>query len=276
MKFLFSLLLVSFFLGNSAQAVVPIDFTVIASFPSGAPLLLSMRLTGTNLVYHITHDFPDGVTLEIQGPAASGTSRRLIFDLGYCPPLPPVPPIRRGQAVSDAGIPHPPVPPPPDPSAYACDWEGALALSDSQIEELLAGLWSLELRGTSHLIAQILPVDSDEDRVPDYLDQCPDTPTGEIVTAEGCSIEQLCPCAGSWRNHGEYVRCLHAVTTVFFQDGLITEKERRALLKQAARSNCGKGRSRHDHDGKDQDQDRDHDRNDRNDEDDRPSSSKAP
>src|SRR5207247_4684057 len=87
---------------------------------------------------------------------------------------------------------------------------------------------------------QLTPVDSDGDGVPDGLDQCPNTPVGAAVNAEGCSIEQLCPCDGPWRNHGEYVHCLNAVTALFHKDGFITDAGRRALLKQGTSSECGK------------------------------------
>jgi hypothetical protein len=90
------------------------------------------------------------------------------------------------------------------------------------------------------LRGQILPVDSDHDGVPDYRDLCPDTPLGSIVNADGCSIDQLCPCDGPWKNHGEYVNALKAVSGTFLETGLITEAERRALVRQAAASDCGK------------------------------------
>src|SRR5262249_54770272 len=52
--------------------------------------------------------------------------------------------------------------------------------------------------------------DADCDGVGDSADRCPNTPAGSIVNANGCSIDQLAPCAGpatggTWRNHGEYV-----------------------------------------------------------------------
>jgi hypothetical protein len=34
------------------------------------------------------------------------------------------------------------------------------------------------------------PVDTDRDGVPDYLDQCPDTPRGTPVDSEGCPVER--------------------------------------------------------------------------------------
>src|SRR5262249_19460423 len=48
--------------------------------------------------------------------------------------------------------------------------------------------------------------DADGDGVPDSLDQCPGTPAGVIVDANGCSIDQIAPCSGPspgerWKNH---------------------------------------------------------------------------
>jgi len=46
-----------------------------------------------------------------------------------------------------------------------------------------------EIRG------QILPLDSDSDGVPDYLEQCPDTPAGAVVDMNGCRIDHAEPLA---------------------------------------------------------------------------------
>ncbi len=124
---------------------------------------------------------------------------------------------------------------------------GSLTLSDQQIAELLAGLYYVEISQapfsveTPHPIrGQIYPVDSDADGVPDYLDLCPGTPPDVVVDASGCSIEQLCPPNGPWRNHGEYLRNLSRTVTRFWQEGLISQAERAALLKAAANSAYGK------------------------------------
>jgi len=82
--------------------------------------------------------------------------------------------------------------------------------------------------------------DQDNDGVPDSLDQCPDTPAGSIVNSDGCSIDQLVPCDGPWKNHGEFVSTMAHVTKEFEQDGLITQGQRSALISEAARSDCGK------------------------------------
>lgn len=123
---------------------------------------------------------------------------------------------------------------------------------DAQILEMLNGLWNVSASGAVRddddrdgirrftLRGQILPVDTDEDGVPNYIDACSGTPVGNLVDENGCSIEQLCPCDGPWKNHGGYLRQMRAVTEHFLSAGLITSGERRAILKEAARSNCGK------------------------------------
>jgi hypothetical protein len=86
--------------------------------------------------------------------------------------------------------------------------------------------------------------DVDADGVPDSQDQCPGTPPGAIVNAEGCSIEQLVPCNGPWKNHGEYVSTLVHVTQAFERDGLITQDQQEDIVSSGARSNCGKGNNK--------------------------------
>lgn len=82
--------------------------------------------------------------------------------------------------------------------------------------------------------------DSDDDGVEDEFDDCPDTPAGAIADAKGCSLDQLCPCEGPWRNHGEYVRCLRDQTERFLAAGLLTEAQRRELHNKAATSDLWK------------------------------------
>jgi hypothetical protein len=67
-----------------------------------------------------------------------------------------------------------------------------------------------------------LPPDSDGDGVSDDLDQCPNSPTGTVVNATGCSIEQMAPCDGPWKNHGEYVSAVVQASTQFRKAGLIS------------------------------------------------------
>lgn len=82
--------------------------------------------------------------------------------------------------------------------------------------------------------------DEDGDGVPDLHDLCPGTTPGSVVNSEGCSIDQLVPCDGPWKNHGQYLKAMEMVTEDFVRDGLITPEQRQTILNQAARSNCGK------------------------------------
>jgi hypothetical protein len=89
-------------------------------------------------------------------------------------------------------------------------------------------------------IVKLAPPDSDGDGVPDADDLCPDTPAGAMVNGSGCSIDQLCPCDGTWRNHGEFVSCVAQTSALFVKLGLISESQRLAMIRAAANSNCGK------------------------------------
>jgi hypothetical protein len=88
--------------------------------------------------------------------------------------------------------------------------------------------------------------DADGDGVGDARDRCAGTPQGEIVNADGCSISQLCPCAGPrgshepWKNHGKYVSCVTQAAQDFRRDRLITASQREAIVRQAAQSECGR------------------------------------
>jgi hypothetical protein len=88
-------------------------------------------------------------------------------------------------------------------------------------------------------------LDADGDGVPDESDQCSATPANSVVNAQGCSLDQLVPCAGpaaggTWTNHGQYVSTFTQTVNQFVAQGLISRKEKGHLTSQAARSNCGK------------------------------------
>jgi YVTN family beta-propeller protein len=89
--------------------------------------------------------------------------------------------------------------------------------------------------------------DLDGDGVPNGTDICAFTPAGTPVdAATGCSIAQLCPCAGprgttqSWKNHGQYVSCVSQSAQSFVQQGLITAAQKNAIVSAAGQSSCGK------------------------------------
>jgi hypothetical protein len=83
-------------------------------------------------------------------------------------------------------------------------------------------------------------VDTDDDGVIDECDKCPETPVDEIVNMSGCSIDQLVPCDGNWKNHGKYVSASAKMLKKFKKAGLITKSEKGALKKEKKRSDCGK------------------------------------
>ena len=90
--------------------------------------------------------------------------------------------------------------------------------------------------------------DIDGDGVDNAADQCDLTPLGEIVEpGTGCSLDELVPCDGprgetrEWNNHGEYVSTFAEAAQSFAKQGLISASEKGALIREAARSDCGKG-----------------------------------
>lgn len=103
-------------------------------------------------------------------------------------------------------------------------------LSDSEIQAIYAA-------GSAGKCGRL---DSDGDGVLDVDDLCPNTPAGEIVSSTGCSIAQIVPCAGPWKNHGQYVSAVVHATDEFFDAGIITEDQKDAIVSAAAQSSCGK------------------------------------
>jgi hypothetical protein len=86
--------------------------------------------------------------------------------------------------------------------------------------------------------------DQDGDGVGDSVDHCPNTPAGEIVDADGCSIDQIAPCAGpasggAWKNHGQYVSTVAHAVEEFLAQGLISAQQAEEIIVQAAESTCG-------------------------------------
>jgi hypothetical protein len=93
--------------------------------------------------------------------------------------------------------------------------------------------------------ADLVPVDSDGDGLLDADDLCSNTPSGAVVDAQGCSIDQLAPCAGPrsggyWENHGQYLAEVEEVAGAFLAAGLISDVQRNVIVEAAAQSDCGK------------------------------------
>ncbi|HMJ91240.1 MAG TPA: Ig-like domain-containing protein [Candidatus Acidoferrum sp.] len=87
---------------------------------------------------------------------------------------------------------------------------------------------------------RINSADSDRDGVADDRDLCPSTPYGVAVNEQGCSIAQLCPCAGPWQNHQRYVDCVSTNAEQFLDEGLITEEQSEDITNTAEDSDCGR------------------------------------
>lgn len=236
-------------LGNPSIPAQPADPN---SSPGSSPLVVEFTTTlaasnhvpplpdrgfgrGTFLLHDMVLDYEvwTPITLRgafIHGPAGPDANAPVLFELHFS-----------GCAAPGHTVPYTP---------GGCVYRGNLALSAGQVEELLNGLWYVNVPTIAfpegELRGQILPVipDADGDDVPDHLDQCPDTPTNAVVDATGCSIAQLCPCGGPWRNHGHYVRAVMQTALRFHREGLITRADAHAIIRDAARSDCGNPPSR--------------------------------
>ena len=92
--------------------------------------------------------------------------------------------------------------------------------------------------------------DTDADGVADTEDMCPAS-EGVLVDATGCSIDQYCGC-DDFRNHGGYVSCTARTAEAFLQDQLITQREKRNIVRTAAKSSCGRPvrKNKHSHKNK--------------------------
>ena len=85
-----------------------------------------------------------------------------------------------------------------------------------------------------------LVTDSDGDGVDDTQDLCPATPVDTVVNGDGCSLDQLVPCDGDRANHGDYVKAVMETASDFTEQGLITAEERRQIVSDTGKSDCGK------------------------------------
>ena len=124
--------------------------------------------------------------------------------------------------------------------------DGYLLQWGNQPVNTSGGVLAFVSQGTMvRFTATIGNADSDGDGVLDAQDECPNTPAGTVVDDHGCSIEQLVPCAGPlsgghWKNRGQYVSDIAQTAAKFVAQGLITERQKGAIVSAAARSDCGK------------------------------------
>ncbi len=89
--------------------------------------------------------------------------------------------------------------------------------------------------------AQTTADDFDLDGVADDLDECEETPLGDLIDPAGCS---LCPCDESideepWESHQSYVQCVITEAKRMRAARLLTRKVKKAAVRRARRSTCG-------------------------------------
>ena len=123
----------------------------------------------------------------------------------------------------------------PDAGFQVKEWTGACADVGSSPQCYLSKIVEDK---TSTVVFEINP-DSDNDGVPNESDLCPNTPSGDVVDKNGCSIEQLCKCDQA-RNHGQYVSCVAHTANAFVSAGLIGQQDKGKIIAKAAQSQCGK------------------------------------
>jgi len=87
--------------------------------------------------------------------------------------------------------------------------------------------------------------DTDGDGVGDACDRCPSTPAGSLITSEGCSVEQLCPCSGpafnvEWESPDQYLRCVAKATRGLRREGRLSRTQSLDVLRKAAHAGCGR------------------------------------
>lgn len=87
--------------------------------------------------------------------------------------------------------------------------------------------------------------DTDGDGLGDACDHCPGTAAGSLITRDGCSIDQLCPCdgpvsGGAWDSQNAYLRCVSEATRTLRRHGQISRNDSLQILRRASRSGCGR------------------------------------
>ena len=81
--------------------------------------------------------------------------------------------------------------------------------------------------------------DADGDGIADVVDQCPDSPAGELVQWNGCTVAQSCPCEGTWANNGAYNACVREAVSTLVSDGTLSNNEKGQYQKQVKLPGCG-------------------------------------
>ncbi len=102
-----------------------------------------------------------------------------------------------------------------------------------------------DMQDNCPLVANRAQSDSDGDRVGDACDACAGSTAGSMVTASGCSVDQLCPCDASasgeaWQSQRDYLRCVARATRTFRREGQVSRNESLRIIRRAARTGCGR------------------------------------
>jgi len=86
--------------------------------------------------------------------------------------------------------------------------------------------------------------DGDADGIGDLCDSCEGASAG-LVNANGCTVEQICPCyeqrdGSSWENRAQYLRCVAAEARVLRREGQVSTADAWRLVREAAKTTCGR------------------------------------
>ncbi len=213
---------------------------------SFTPTLVSSSFTASNSVVSGSHPSPGQFT----GGEGPVTGQEVLISVTFHPPisLPPDNYFFRPEALLSSGnflwlsAPKPILPP---GTPFATDRQSWIRNDDLAPDWLRIGTDITHQGPFNAAFSLTGETDEDNDGVPDSVDHCPGTPPGAVVDANGCSIDQLVPCDGPWKNHGQYVSTIAHVSQDFVREGLISHQERAGIVAEAAQSDCGKKAHNH-------------------------------
>ncbi len=224
------------FAANCVHAAIPGPIHLAALLDNNPTSVVAvLTLTGSNLDFVIR---PPASLCARQVFIVATTNDTAATTIWAMPPVS----TNSGPHIGPGGSVGPQGPCPPPKERLPEVITNATTLTPNEVKAVLNGFGSTVFYSpnTGVTTAYIVVLDSDGDGVLDSEDLCPDTPGGSLVNSDGCSIDQLAPCDGGWKNHGEFVRHFRTVTAAFEAVGLITTKQTRELDKACAQADCGK------------------------------------